>query len=275
MSNLIFSKEIFSVVCIKVLNSNQIAVGHKKGFITILNFNNNALKKVNTMNCSYTSAVSCIEALEDNLIASSEEKNSQITVWSSTNYNIISKLNGHKGRVTCIKRFKTNQIISCSIDGSIKIWDYEVGKCLETLEGHNNRVFSIDVCNDLIVSGSDDAIKLWDLNNINNDNKCIYTFTNYTSIISSIIFIDNDYIISGSSDSTLRLWNLNTKKCEKIFKNNDEIKDVKFISSERFVSCSIDGYIKTWSIKSDECISTKKVENSLNICIDTIFDFQN
>jgi WD40 repeat protein len=269
MSNLICSKEIFSVVCNKVLNSNQIAVGHKNGFITILNFNNNALKKVNTMNCSYTSSVSCIEALEDNRIASSEEKNSQITVWSSQNYNIINKLNGHEGRVTCIKRLKTNQIISCSVDGSIKIWDYEVGKCLETLKGHNKKVYCIDVYNDLIVSGSEDAIKLWDLN----DNKCIYTFLNYSSIISSIIFIGNDYIISGSSDSTLRLWNLNTKECEKTFKHNDEIKDVKFISSERFASCSIDGYIKTWDYKSDKCISTEKVENSLNICIDTIFDF--
>ena len=50
---------------------------------------------------------------------------------------------------------------------------------------------------------------------------------------------------------------------------------MKFISSERFASCSIDGYIKTWDYKSDKCISTEKVENSLNICIDAIFDFWN
>jgi len=55
--------------------------------------------------------------------------------------------------------------VSGSGDNTIKIWDFEKGEEIKTLEGHNNSVVSVFVTPDKkhIVSGSHDkTIKIWD-----------------------------------------------------------------------------------------------------------------
>ena len=57
-------------------------------------------------------------------------------------------------------------LISGSGDKTIKIWDMNTGKCVNTLNGHSDLIYSIALTPDgtRIVSGSrDKSVKIWDL----------------------------------------------------------------------------------------------------------------
>ena len=68
-------------------------------------------------------------------------------------------MSGHKGTIFCIQ-FSSNNcyILSGSADNTIKIWDIERGKLLQTLSGHKHYVRTVCFSNDglKIASGSDD-----------------------------------------------------------------------------------------------------------------------
>ena len=58
----------------------------------------------------------------------------------------------------------TKLIMSCSVDKTIKIWNYETYELLSTLNGHTNTIMSVVHIPDskYIVSGcSDKTMKIW------------------------------------------------------------------------------------------------------------------
>ena len=91
---------------------------------------------------------------------------------------------------------------------------------IETLTGHTSHIFSLITWNtpghDYLISGSSDkTIKIWKLSNLNNLQEgtfeCIKTLIGHTNFISSLCIWSGpsqDYLISGSWDKTIKIWNL-------------------------------------------------------------------
>ena len=54
-------------------------------------------------------------------------------------------------------------LYSASYDSSIKLWDIESGKCINTLEGHKGWVQDIKILpnGSLVSVGKDKAIRIW------------------------------------------------------------------------------------------------------------------
>jgi len=81
------------------------------------------------------------------------------------NYNVLS---GHKSAVLEVKWRKKDpsNIISCSADKTLGVWDSNKGRCIRKLTQHNGIVNTCaigDNVPNLIVSGSDDnTARLWD-----------------------------------------------------------------------------------------------------------------
>ena len=67
-----------------------------------------------------------------------------------------AKLNSYTNWVNCLIQLRNGNIVSGSVDISLKIWNIESGTCLETLNGHINRVRCVvELRNSNIISGSD------------------------------------------------------------------------------------------------------------------------
>ncbi|KAF8939040.1 hypothetical protein BGZ52_000299, partial [Haplosporangium bisporale] len=93
-------------------------------------------------------------------------------------------------------------VVSASGDRSVKIWSFETGECLRTLEGHTRGIACIQFEGNIIISGSSDkSIKIWDIAR----GECIRTLVGHEDLVRTLQF-SNGRIISGGYDETIKIW---------------------------------------------------------------------
>jgi WD40 repeat protein len=98
-----------------------------------------------------------------------------------------------------------------SSDGIIRMWDVSSGEIRRQFVGHTDKVTRLAYSPDgsRILSGAgyhDQTAKLWDTNGV-----CLRTLEGHTRPLSSVAFSPDGLLaVTGSSDGTARLWNLDT-----------------------------------------------------------------
>ena len=136
-----------------------------------------------------------------------------------------------------------NQILSCSGDSSILLWDIERGSPIRAFKGHLADVECIDINKDksIFVSGSIDATaKVWDYRN----KDAIFTFKGHHSDINCVSwFPDGNAFATGSDDATVRLFDL--KACQQMncYQNEDiyaSVMDITFSKSGYYLLTAYD-----------------------------------
>jgi U3 small nucleolar RNA-associated protein 12 len=86
-----------------------------------------------------------------------------IIVWDLVSHTGLFKLRGHTDQVTRVAFIDDcARIVSCSKDGSLKVWDVGQQRCVQTLPGHRGEVWSFDCSDRWMVSGGKDAdLRVW------------------------------------------------------------------------------------------------------------------
>jgi WD40 repeat protein len=136
----------------------------------------------------------------------------------------------------CILNTYGSYLIVGLTNGSIKIWNIETTKLIETIsEAHSKRISVIHIIsNGKFLTGSfDKLIKLWDLNTF----ECICTYKGHSCEIRSIEKISKNKFLSGS-DKDICLWDINSDKYLKIFKDVPSSWSLKVITSDKFVNAN-------------------------------------
>jgi WD40 repeat protein len=85
------------------------------------------------------------------------------------------------------------------------------------------------------------------------------TFKGHTSWVNSVAFSpDGRHILSGSSDRTLRLWELSTGRCLRTFEGHTgQVKSVSLSPDGRYaLSGSSDNTLKLWDLSTGVCLRT-------------------
>ncbi len=130
-----------------------------------------------------------------------------IRVWDYDTGRLVQELFGHTNRVFQLRLLENGNLISCSDDNTIKIWRQTAGmwRLNQTLTGHTGGVTSLKVSlTGNPISGSrDKSIKIWDLEN----GKVIQTIPAFTSEVWSLLVLNQNKIMSGSSSGQIRVWN--------------------------------------------------------------------
>ncbi|KAF9139015.1 hypothetical protein BG015_002191 [Linnemannia schmuckeri] len=93
-------------------------------------------------------------------------------------------------------------IVTGGLDNTLKIWDADLGECLNTLFGHVEGVWSLAFDKLRIVSGSlDRTIKVWDTES----GRCLYTLTGHDGPV-TCVGLGDTRIVSGSDDGVVFVW---------------------------------------------------------------------
>jgi len=157
---------------------------------------------------------------QNNLILGSSYDKS-IRIWNA-NGSTKDALTGHTNKVSAAKFTSENNIVSCSQDRTIKLWDIKSGYCKTSIFTHSscNDIDFFDSSGTMVVTAHlDNSLKIWDVHN----KKLIQEITNIHSspVISTKVSPIGNEILSLSRDNTLKTIDIRTYKTLLTFRDDD------------------------------------------------------
>ncbi|KAJ7965311.1 WD repeat-containing protein 44 [Quillaja saponaria] len=80
--------------------------------------------------------------------------------------------------------------------------------------------------------------------------KPVHEFHGHSGEILDLSWSKNNYLLSSSTDKTVRLWRVGYEQCLKVFSHNNYVTCVQFnpVNDNYFISGSIDGKVRIWAI---------------------------
>lgn len=188
--------------------------------------------------------------------------------------------------VTCLQ-FDTDKILTGSDDTNINVYDTKTGALRSRLEGHEGGVWALQYEGNTLVSGSTDrSVRVWDIEK----GKCTQVFQGHTSTVRCLIILkpaqvgetldgrpimmpEEEMIITGSRDSSLRIWKLPKPGERSIMQNvssaANDLDNPYFVRSltghhhsvraiaahgDTLVSGSYDCTVRVWKVSTGETI---------------------
>jgi WD40 repeat protein len=143
-------------------------------------------------------------------------------------------------------------------DPAIRIWNRRTGDCLQTLHGHLSWLWCIAYSHNNAVlasaGGGDYSIDLWNIKT----GQLIQNLKGHTNLVFAVAFSPDDRILAtGSIDTFVRLWNVETGECFQTFPHKGRVWSVQFCADEQsLISGSEEMTVKRWEILSGECVQT-------------------
>ncbi|CAL4994136.1 unnamed protein product [Urochloa decumbens] len=133
-----------------------------------------------------------------------------ICVYSYDTEQEVAKIEAHEGEITSLAVHPTSPLVlPVSDDHLIKLWAWDENgwECTRTFEGHSDKVTQVVFNTVWDISSSESKILLTDHQN---ELLCVQHYTS-----------DNrHYLITGSSDKTAQIWDMETERCVQILKGH-------------------------------------------------------
>jgi platelet-activating factor acetylhydrolase IB subunit alpha len=173
------------------------------------------------------------------------------------------------------------QLVSCSRDGSIRVWDVDSGFCAKTLSGHVEWVRALSISGDgaYVASGGDDrSVRLWKLAN----GECVSVMMEHSHFVESVAIapeasaklLDETfknghgnansaaggtsiYVASGSRDKNIVLWDALSGSVVSTLQGHENwVRAVVWHphNPRLLLSCSDDKCIRVWDVTTGRCI---------------------
>lgn len=160
----------------------------------------------------------------------------------------------------------TARILTCSGDGSIKVFDLSSKRCTKTadkLHGGKQILSLLQMTeNAVLTAGGDGLIFLWSLP----DFALQKTFAGHTQKITQLRQISPSLFLSGSDDCSIRLWSVKLGRCCRIWSlHKHTLTSIALVTSQIFVSGGWDEFLVVWKVSQQRCL--KKITYTKDRCV--------
>ena len=130
-------------------------------------------------------------------------------MWDAFTGAQLNVFNGHIRRVTSVAFSNDGtQIVSGSVDETVRVWDVSTATELKILSGHTSWVNSVAFSNDgaHIVSGSSDkSVRVWNAST----GAELKVLNGHTGGVNSVVYSkDGARIVSGSDNTYIQVWDV-------------------------------------------------------------------
>ncbi len=125
------------------------------------------------------------------------DQNGQIKIYNFSSLSLVNSFEAHSSQINRIKQSpfntntNTNYVATCSYDHTVKIW---------------NSSSSLN----------------WIL---------ITTYSQHSSWVYGLEWLDNDTLASGSNDRTIELWSATTGQTKRTIQTNENVKSLKLLNT--------------------------------------------
>ena len=177
-------------------------------------------------------------------------------IWDPEDFTTIAVLEGHTAGVRGAHELDDGSILSWSWDGSLRLWDWERSEAAGSERvGHRGWINGHDLYEPgHAISWSTDALAIiWDLETGRPD----VTLRGHDKGISGYLRLDDERLVTHSSDMSLRIWDRRSGECLQVIPDahTKKIQGVVALDPARALTYSSDGDIKVWSLETGELLS--------------------
>ncbi|KZT67635.1 WD40 repeat-like protein [Daedalea quercina L-15889] len=166
---------------------------------------------------SHTTPVTALDFSEPyGTLVTALQEDSQPRVWDLLTGEEIGRLRGHQGTVKCMQ-VEDHVCVTGSEDGSVRLWDlrrvdddeewegemFSLSDVAEEDEGYDGGVSHTNGIRSASSKPSSVAER---------DGPCVRLLEGHTKAVSALYFED-ECLVTGASDKTMRQWDLNTGQC--------------------------------------------------------------
>ena len=162
----------------------------------------------------HSNGVMCLQ-FDDSILATGSY-DATIKIWDIDSGKELRTLKGHESGIRCLQ-FDDTKLISGSMDRSLKVWNWRTGECISTYTGHSGGVIGLHFDSTILASGSvDKTIKIW-----NFEDKSTFVLRGHADWVNAVkVDSASRTVFSASDDCTVRLWDLDSKSCIKVFEGH-------------------------------------------------------
>ena len=188
-----------------LLPNNETAFGCRDGSIQIWNLN--SLNKVKSFEAhNYWISYLLLLADKTKLISCSGEKDIKIKIWHLETFECVKVLDGHSSDINCIELNSNDNLLSCSEDRTIKLWQIETGQLLKSIKFDQivNNIKSLN--QDLIsIALENGNIQIYNYHKM----EIVKTIQAHSSYVYRLYYLSNDgHLVSGSEDGEIKMWTI-------------------------------------------------------------------
>ena len=183
------------------------------------------------------------------LIDFRREFNSILRGGNDDSWSLVRSMEGHSHWVCSVAFSPDGQFLaSCSLDGTVKLWNVQSGQCTKTMKKKNTRLFQAvyDIAfspdGKYLTSCNDDfTVNLW----LIETGECTRTMEGHIDDVSSVTFSpDGQYLVSYTKYN-VKLWLIETGECtwEKKYNHNEYVNCISFSPDGQYLT-SLSNYKK-------------------------------
>ena len=183
-----------------------------------------------------SSKISCVSwnSYHKGILASSDYEGT-VTVWDAVTGQRTKTFQEHEKRCWSVdfNDVDTRLIASGSDDARVKLWSLNTDHSVASLEAKANVCcvkFNPRSSCHLAFGSADHCVHYYDLRNMK---EALSIFKGHRKAVSYVKFLNKEEIVSASTDSQLKMWNINNPHCLRSF--------VGHINEKNFVGLATDG----------------------------------
>jgi WD40 repeat protein len=151
--------------------------------------------------------------------------NGQIKIYNFSSLSLVNSFQAHSSNINRIKQSpfntntNTNYVATCSHDNTVKIWN-------------------------------DSTSSNWPL---------ITTYSQHSSWVRAMEWLDNDTLASGSHDNTIKLWSPTTGQTKRTIQTNQNVWSLKLLNTNIHLAAGLsNGDINIYNINDGNLVSSLK-----------------
>lgn len=175
-----------------------------------------------------------------------------IKLWDASSNAPVRTIALNDGRATSLA-LNGKRALTGHENGKVVLWNLDTGLRLETFQRNEASIWAVTFAggpNRFATASHDWMVALWD---VNTPTAPLHVMEGHKSAVQSLAMSPRDqYLISGSADKTVRLWNLETLQSRRRYRGHrDFVTALAFAGDGKlFAAAALDGRIRVWSTRS-------------------------